>query len=228
MNEHVAPVPLNKAYRLLNHGPTVLVSAAHGGVRNAMAAAWSCALDFQPPKVTVVLDKATRTRELVEASGFFVLQVPTAAQAALTHRLGNRSLHQDPDKLAQAGARLVDVAFPVDAGAGAGTDTSAGARAGAGPVPSSDRDLAAGTVPLVDGCAAWLVCRVLPEPRNQWIYDLFIGEVVAAWADARVFSDGHWHFESAPPALRTLHYVAGGQFYAIGESIVVPDTPAAS
>ena len=91
LNEHVAPVPLNKAYRLLNHGPTVLVSAAHGGVRNAMAAAWSCALDFQPPKVTVVLDKATRTRELVEASGFFVLQVPTAAQAALTHRLGNRS-----------------------------------------------------------------------------------------------------------------------------------------
>jgi len=199
LNEHVAPVPLNKAYRLLNHGPTVLVSAAHGGVRNAMAAAWSCALDFQPPKVTVVLDKATRTRELVEASGFFVLQVPTAAQAALTHRLGNRSLHQDPDKLDHAGARLVDVEV---------TGT-------------------AGSVPLVDGCAAWLVCRVLPEPRNQWIYDLFIGEVVAAWADARVFSDGHWHFESAPPELRTLHYIAGGQFYAIGEAIVVPDTPAA-
>ncbi len=208
LNEHVAPVPLNKAYRLLNHGPTVLVSAAHGGVRNAMAAAWSCALDFQPPKVTVVLDKATRTRELVEASGFFVLQVPTAAQAELTHRLGNRSLHQDADKLAHAGARLVDVELPADAGAG-------------------PEGAAAGPVPLVDGCAAWLVCRVLPEPRNQWIYDLFIGEVVAAWADARVFSDGHWHFESAPPELRTLHYIAGGQFYAIGESIVVPDTPAA-
>ena len=214
LNPHVAPVPLNKAYRLLNHGPTVLVSAAHGGVRNAMAAAWSCALDFQPPKVTVVLDKATRTRELVEASGFFVLQVPTAAQAALTHRLGNRSLHQDPDKLADAGARLVDIDLPVDG------DPSPSA--GAGPDAA-----AAGPVPLVDGCAAWLVCRVLPEPRNQWIYDLFIGEVVAAWADARVFSDGHWHFESAPPELRTLHYIAGGQFYAIGDAIVVPDTPAA-
>ncbi|WP_431261469.1 flavin reductase family protein [Roseateles chitinivorans] len=217
MNPHVAPVPLNKAYRLLNHGPTVLVSAAHGGVRNAMAAAWSCALDFQPPKVTVVLDKATRTRELVEASGFFVLQVPTAAQAGLTHRLGNRSLHQDPDKLAHAGARLVDIDLPADASVGPG----AGPAAGAAPA------VAAGPVPLVDGCAAWLVCRVLPEPRNQGIYDLFIGEVVAAWADARVFSDGHWHFESAPPELRTLHYIAGGQFYAIGESIVVPDTPAA-
>lgn len=35
------PVPLAKAYRLLNHGPTVLVSAAHGGKRNVMAAAWA-------------------------------------------------------------------------------------------------------------------------------------------------------------------------------------------
>ena len=31
-----------------------------------MAAAWCCALDFDPPKLTVVIDKATRTRELVE------------------------------------------------------------------------------------------------------------------------------------------------------------------
>ena len=31
---------LDKAFRLLNHGPTVLVSARHGGVSNVMAAAW--------------------------------------------------------------------------------------------------------------------------------------------------------------------------------------------
>src|SRR2546429_5754166 len=37
---------------------TVLVSARHGGVDNVMAAAWCCALDFAPPKLTVVLDKA--------------------------------------------------------------------------------------------------------------------------------------------------------------------------
>ena len=36
--------------------------AQHGGSTNAMAAAWACVLDFgQTPKVTVVLDKATRT-----------------------------------------------------------------------------------------------------------------------------------------------------------------------
>lgn len=38
----MAPVPLDKAYRLINHGPTVLVSARHDGVENVMAAAWAC------------------------------------------------------------------------------------------------------------------------------------------------------------------------------------------
>ncbi|RYH27257.1 MAG: flavin reductase, partial [Alcaligenaceae bacterium] len=48
-------------------------------------------------------------------------------------------------------------------------------------------------------------------------YDLFIAEIEAAWADTRVFKDGHWHFETADPELRSLHYIAGGHFYAIGE-----------
>ena len=52
-------------------------------------------------------------------------------------------------------------------------------------------------------------------------YDLFIGEVLAAWADERVFRNGHWEFDTAPDELRTLHYVAGGQFYATGASVTV-------
>jgi len=47
--------------------------------------------------------------------------------------------------------------------------------------------------------------------------------VVAAWADTRVFSHGHWHFEDADPAWRSLHHVAGGQFYAIGEALPAKD-----
>ena len=80
MHDHIAAVPLEKAYRLINHGPTVLVSAEHGGVKDVMAVAWACALDFSPPKVTVVLDKITKTRDLVEHSGVFVIQVPTVGQ----------------------------------------------------------------------------------------------------------------------------------------------------
>ncbi|KGW45139.1 flavin reductase domain protein, FMN-binding protein [Burkholderia pseudomallei MSHR684] len=82
MNSHIAAVDLKKAYRLINHGPTVLVSAHHDGVDNVMAAAWACALDFSPPKLTVVLDKAAKTRELIEQSGRFVIQVPTGRAVA--------------------------------------------------------------------------------------------------------------------------------------------------
>lgn len=189
MPAHFQPVDLKKAYRLLNHGPTVLVSASHAGVDNVMAAAWACALDFDPPKVTVVIDKITRTRALVENSGWMVLQVPNAGQLQLTHRVGSHSLAEQSDKLARAGVEL----FRVDG------------------YPA----------PLVAGCSAWLMCRVTDEPHNQQTYDLFIAEVVAAWADARVFVDGHWVFEKADPALRSLHYVAGGHFYAIGEALDV-------
>ena len=71
-------VALPHAYRLLNHGPTVLVSAAHAGRANVMAAAWAMPLDFDPPKVTVVIDKSSFTRRLIEASGAFALSVPAA------------------------------------------------------------------------------------------------------------------------------------------------------
>jgi hypothetical protein len=36
-----------------------------------------------------------------------------------------------------------------------------------------------------------------------------------------VFASGHWNFENADPAWRSLHYVAGGHFYAIGTPLTV-------
>ena len=181
MSERIA-VPLPKSYLLLNHGPTVLVSSAHGGRRNVMAAAWNMALDFDPPKVAVVIDKATLTRELVEASGEFVLNVPAREQAGLTLAVGGKS-GRDTDKFAMPGV-------------GAVAASSVGA-------------------PLIDGCLAWLECRVIPELHIQQAYDLFLGEVVAAWADPAVFSDNRWHF--ADPARRSIHYISGGSFFATGE-----------
>lgn len=187
MNEHTKPVALDKAYRLINHGPTVLVSARHAGVNNVMAAAWACGLDFSPPKVTVVIDKIAATRGLIEQSGYFVLQIPTVEQAALTTRLGTTTLASDPKKLAHAGVELFEMEGV--------------------------------NLPLVAGCSAWLVCRLIPEPHNQQAYDLFIGEVTHAWADSRAFRDGHWQFETAAPELRSIHHVAGGHYYAIGDAI---------
>ena len=186
------PVELPKAYRLLNHGPTVLVTSAHAGRRNVMAAAWAMPLDFDPPKVIVIIDKSTWTRELVEASGQFALNVPCRALADATLAVGSASgrelMHGDgDDKFARYGLRTFAAAH-VEA-------------------------------PLLEGLVGWLECRVIPEPHNERSYDLFIGEVVAAQADDRVFAQGRWHYDdSTDPSLRTLHYVAGGAFFAIGEA----------
>ncbi len=196
---HRRPVPLDKAYRLLNHGPTVLVSAAHGGRRNLMAAAWAMPLDFQPGKVAVVIDKSTCTRGLLEASGRFAVQVPTVAQAAMVEAVGRssgRSLAEDEglDKFEAYGIETFQ-----------GTAT---------------------TVPLVEGCVGWLECALLPEPRIQEVYDLFLGEILAAQADDRVFSGGRWHFEGHD-ALRTIHHVAGGHFIAAGRAFDATPAPRA-
>lgn len=182
------PVDLPKAYRLLNHGPTVLVGSAHAGRRNVMAAAWSMPLDFSPPKVAVVIDRNTLTRELVEASGEFTLNVPTRAIARATLAVGSAS-GRDVDKFANGDVTAFD-----------GTHVGA---------------------PLIDGCVAWLECRVIPEPHNQDRYDLFLGEVVAAWADASAFRDGHWQF--AADASRSIHYIAGGNFFETGDAFDVND-----
>lgn len=185
------PVPLAKAYRLINHGPTVLVSAAHGPQRGIMAAAWNVAIDFDPPKVAVVLAKDSFTRALVEASGTFALNVPCVQQASTVMQLGSVSGH---DLAVDKFTHLHLQTIPAEAI----------------------------QAPLLAGCIAWLECRLIQEPHNQAQYDLFIGEVVAAWADERVFSNGRWHFEGHDD-LRSLHYIAGGEFLTTGHPVRVPD-----
>jgi len=179
-------VDLAKAYRLLNHGPTILVTSRHAGKQNIMAAAWNVPLDFDPPKIIVVIDKNTYTRELIEASGTFAINVPCVAQIDTVQKVGSSSGRdlKNTDKFAEYGLETF-----------------------------SAKKIAA---PLLKGCVAWLECKVIPEPHNQNTYDLFIAEVLAAYADERVFSDGRWHFEGYDH-LRTIHHVAGGSFFAAGE-----------
>lgn len=183
-------VPLENIYRLTNHGPTVLVTSAHSKQRNIMAAAWNMPLDFDPPKVAIVIDKNTYTRELVLASGSFAINVPCRAQAEMVVKVGSYS-----------GRELLDKP-EADKFAAHGIQTFAAEKIAA---------------PLVEGCVAWLECKLIPEPHIQDTYDLYLAEVVAAYADERVFSDGRWHFEGHD-ALRTIHHVAGGAFFATGES----------
>jgi flavin reductase (DIM6/NTAB) family NADH-FMN oxidoreductase RutF len=85
------PVALEHASRLINHGPTVLVTSSDGKRRNVMAAAWSMPVEFTPPRIAIVIDKRTFTRELISASGTFAVIIPGAAAIDLTYAVGNVS-----------------------------------------------------------------------------------------------------------------------------------------
>jgi hypothetical protein len=116
---HFTPVALHHASRLINHGPTVLVTSAHGGRRNIMAAAWSMPVEFTPPRIAVVIDKSTFTRELIAASGAFAICLPGTALADLTFAVGSAS-GRDEDKFARHGHPGAHRPGAGHAGAGAG------------------------------------------------------------------------------------------------------------
>jgi flavin reductase (DIM6/NTAB) family NADH-FMN oxidoreductase RutF len=187
--EAIQPVALKHAYRLMNTGATVLVSAAHAGRSNVMAAAWNMPLDFLPCKVSVVLDKATYTRELIVASGEFLLSVPCQAQAALTAAVGTQS-GRDMAEGKHAQLAVQTFALP-------GVGISA-----------------------VEGAIGWLACRRIAEPHLENTYDIFIGEVWAAWSDTAVFKDGKYlPLAQTPPARRTLHHLGSGRFVVPGDEV---------
>lgn len=184
-------VELSKAFRLLNHGPVCLVSAAADGHENVMAAAWVMPLDFNPPKFGVVVAADTFTRGLIEKSGELTLSVPCRAQLDLVQALGSTT-GREIDKQARYGYR-----------------TTPGSLVKA---------------PLVEGCVGWLECRVIPESHVQVAYDLFVVEAVAAWAEDTAFQNGRWLFSHDDQ--RTLHHVAGGNYFVTGEAVAAAPTRA--
>ncbi|OZI77880.1 flavin reductase family protein [Bordetella genomosp. 12] len=106
-SSHFQPVALEHASRLINHGPTVLITTRHGAVRNIMAAAWSMPVEFSPPRISVVIDKHTYTRELMQASGGFGLLIPGVAFADQTYAVGSVS-GREGDKFTRYGIATLD------------------------------------------------------------------------------------------------------------------------
>lgn len=93
------PIELHHASRLLNHGPTVLITSfdEQSQRRNIMAAAWSMPVEFEPPRVAIVVDKSTWTRELIEHNGKFGIVIPGVAATNWTWAVGSVS-GRDEDK----------------------------------------------------------------------------------------------------------------------------------
>lgn len=99
---HFRPVALEHASRLLNHGPTVLITSRSrdGAKRNVMAAAWSMPVEFSPPRIAIVVDKGAHSRQMIEESGAFGICVPAAMFIDATYAVGSVS-GLDDDKFAR-------------------------------------------------------------------------------------------------------------------------------
>lgn len=98
------PVELRRSYRLLNHGPVVLVTSAAGGRTNVMPAAWVMPIDLEPPLVAAVIADGTATRELVDASGELALSIPPASLLDAVYEAGEVD-GREVDKWARFGFR---------------------------------------------------------------------------------------------------------------------------
>ncbi len=135
-------VALHHASRLINHGPTVLITSVDAQVerRNIMAAAWIMGVEFQPPRVAVVIDKSAWSRELIERSGQFGIVVPGADAARWTYAVGSVS-GRDEDKFNAYGIPTVS-----------------------GPV--------LGLPLVEEKCLAWMECRLLPATAAAEKYDM--------------------------------------------------------
>lgn len=182
---HFRPVELRHASRLLNHGPTVLITSRDETIdrRNVMAAAWSMPVEFEPPRIAIVVDKSTWSRELIERSGKFGIVIPGVAAANWTYAVGSVS-GRDEDKFNCYGIPVVngpELGLPV----------------------------------IEEKCLAWMECRLLPATAAQEQYDTLFGEVVAAAADERAFVSGRWQFDddklNTIHHLGTGNFVASGR-----------------
>jgi flavin reductase (DIM6/NTAB) family NADH-FMN oxidoreductase RutF len=81
--------PVANVRRLLEPGPIVLVSSAHGGVRNIMTMGWHTMMEFTPALVGCVISSANYSFDLIRKSRECAINVPTTALTDAVVGVGN-------------------------------------------------------------------------------------------------------------------------------------------
>ena len=95
-------IELTRAYRLLEPGPVVLVTAQYRGKKNLMAAAWVTPVSLSPPRVALAVFPERYTHDMIVKGGDFVLNIPARPLAEKVQKAGEVS-GQDQDKFLLTG-----------------------------------------------------------------------------------------------------------------------------
>ncbi|MGM0441787.1 MAG: flavin reductase family protein [Elusimicrobiota bacterium] len=92
MNNGYMEIALDKAYRLLNHGPLVLISTrSEKGNYDIAPIAWNCPVRKSPTRVLAAVGKSHKTHKNIEETGEFIACVPNTGQADLARDVGSVS-----------------------------------------------------------------------------------------------------------------------------------------
>lgn len=69
-------IPITAAHRLINHGPTILITSKLGEKTNIMTAAWQMPVSFKPMLVAVSIGHERFSHKLILESHEFVINIP--------------------------------------------------------------------------------------------------------------------------------------------------------
>lgn len=84
-------LPLSEVYKLIESGPTVMITASHKGKPNVMTISWTTMLDFDPPLIACVIGTQSWTRKMIEKTREFAINIPTVEMAKKVVACGNVS-----------------------------------------------------------------------------------------------------------------------------------------
>jgi flavin reductase (DIM6/NTAB) family NADH-FMN oxidoreductase RutF len=102
MNRTQRKLALSRVYGLLEPGPVVLLTTAHGGRANVMTLSWHLMMEFEPPLVGCLVSGRNFSFGLLKASKACVIAIPPASLARKVVAVGNAS-GRDVDKFAAFG-----------------------------------------------------------------------------------------------------------------------------
>ncbi len=90
-------IPLTNANRLINHGPTVLITSKLGDKLNIMTVAWQMPVSFKPMLVAVSIGHERFSHKLILESREFVINIPNLEMIKKVLCCGSHS-GRDTDK----------------------------------------------------------------------------------------------------------------------------------
>lgn len=89
--QKIKDIPLTKAYRLLAHGPTVMITSFDGEKHNACTVAWLTLYNTDPPQIIAVISPEHKTYQNILKTLECVINIPTVPQKDLVKMVGSKS-----------------------------------------------------------------------------------------------------------------------------------------